>query len=250
MPEGTIPVTIPPWEALNLQLIAFPVEPKAGFNSNWWAEVTGVEPEEDIRKKNGERVVDGHYGDHGVKLEIEPLRTVWTSGPLMQAAVEDLSSVPTLGAFVPACDEFCELMGRWFAGSCPELNRIGFVGQLFLPQKTREDSYIALNDFLPSVKVDPNSSEFQYRINRKRPSAVIVGEDISRLQTWSVLRYRVDAQVGDGVQSLGGSIGCMVQLDINTPPQNKTPLQRASLPLILRELATMAKEIAVKGDIA
>ena len=238
------------WRAVNLQLVCFPVDPQIGLAANWWSNLTGIEECESTRKRM-ERVDDGAYQGRGLKMQIDLLRTVWITGPL---ATDDtipnfMDDVPTLGDFSVASDDFREVMHKWLTTDCPPIYRLSFAGHVLWKQETREAAYAKLGEFLP-MQIDPEATEFLYRINRKRPSTIIVG-DINCLRTWSALKFEMQiGLLGAAASHSHVKFGTSLQFDVNTPAERTEELPRESLCDLLDELIDMARRIADEGDAA
>ena len=54
----------------------------------------------------------------------------------------------------------------------------------------RELGYRELGRFLPAVRLDEDSSDFSYQINRPRRSTVIPELSVNRLSKWSVGKFQ------------------------------------------------------------
>jgi hypothetical protein len=110
-----------------------------------------------------------------------------------------------------------------------------------------------LDRYLRWVEIDPQSSEFLYRINRRATSTVIQGMSINRLSTWLMGKFAVLVRIVDGghpeqqIQPTE-TFACAVELDINTAPEFQGPLPHADLPRIFGELVASGVEIATRGD--
>lgn len=242
-------VNAPLWQASNLSLIAFPVEPQLSFDVNWWRTLTNSDDFESTRRKT-ERIDDGEYGDHGLKLQMNPLQTIWLSGPLNKNIATTTDGHPTLGSFESARDDFVEVMDRWLHLPLMPIKRISFTGDLLLKVPTREAAYAELDKCLPSLKVDSASSDLLYRINRKRQSNV--GDwEINRLSTWGAIEFRsMFGIVGSGTAELASNgFACALQFDVNTSGDRRQEFSPNTLPAIFRELVDLASEIARNGDI-
>jgi hypothetical protein len=210
------------WQAMQLQLITFPKAPQLNIEQNWWRDLMGEEPEEQSRKRM-ERTDQGPFHRNALVLTVDVIRVIWTVAPRIDA--ENLpEGPPLLGTFVENRVPFCDLMATWLGKECPPVTRIGFAGRFFLKTPSHEDSYRLLDAYLPGVAVDPASTDFQYRINRKRLSKAGVAELlINRLVTWSPIKFSMQVRAqGPGVEAPGvqlnssDSIGIVAELDINT----------------------------------
>ena len=237
------------WRAVNLQLICFPVDPQIGLAANWWSNLTGSDEYESNRKRM-ERVDDGAYQGRGLKMQIDILRTAWITGPLMtDETIQDvMTEIPTLGEFVAASDEFREVMHRWLVTDCPPVYRLSFAGQVLWKQENREAAYAHLGELLP-MRPDPEATEFLYRINRIRHSAIING-DINCLRTWCAAKYETQLKVnGTNTGQSHVEFDTSLQFDVNnTPADTTTAIPHEVLCALFDELIGMARRIADEGD--
>jgi hypothetical protein len=133
---------------------------------------------------------------------------------------------------------------------------VGFAGKLVLRADSHESGYAMLDRYLPEVRVYPDSSDFIYRINRKKASDAAPGILLNRLATWSFLRIvlRMRGELVGVPDSLTqhdeqSAYACSVDFDINTPAEFKEPLPHDRLPQLLAEMARHATDIAALGDI-
>jgi hypothetical protein len=240
------------WQAQLLRLTAFPVEPAAALAKEWWQEVLGQAPESSTQKKLL-RTAEGTIEGKVLTLTLDVQRIDWSFVPLVDP-LNPPSAAPALGAFPTALEE-CSGLFRQFLDRCPAISRLAFGAILLQPTEAHESGYRLLDAYLPSVQVSPSSSDFLYRINRRRPSrSVVAGLQLNRLSTWSVMQWqRQMLAVGEGgVGSLlepQGGCACRLELDINTDPTFPGPLPMEALIPLWGELVELGQEIAAKGDI-
>lgn len=253
--ESTPPLDRNEWRARHLMLIAFPVESALTQDQNWWTELTGNQPETSVRKPQG-REDAGTFGDVAVSLEIDPFRVKWTLAPKVD--VDNLpDTVPTLGPVFGRRDWLVELMGRWIQ-HCPPIKRLAFAGNLVQLVANRDEAYGRLNSYLHGVNVSADTSDFMYRLNRRRNTATgIQGLVVNRLCTW----YAVKISFGLHAVSLGSGESRDVQiqpeqdaavldLDINTIPEFSTAdLSRDQLRRVFAELVDIGLQAAEQGDV-
>jgi hypothetical protein len=126
----------------------------------------------------------------------------------------------------------------------------------------RVDSHTAgyqlVAKYLPSVDVDPETSDFLFQLNRPRKSTTLSGLKINRLAKWSVAKIQgvhlqmqgASAESGNLITGVKTSelFACRLELDINTDAGWKDTLPAESATSILGELVGLAIEIASKGD--
>lgn len=177
------------WEPTNLQLIVFPVEPLVALKKTWWEQLTGKEQFESTRKKL-EFTETGQFEDLILTVATDVTKISWSIMP--QVDTEEIAAgLPRLGPFPESLARFKTLMNRWLSAFCPPVNRIGFAGTLLQNTETKQSGYQMLGGYLPSVRIDPKSFDFSYRINRKTPSAIANPELlINRINSWSILKMQ------------------------------------------------------------
>lgn len=253
MPTTQLLPDLNEWQAMTLQLIVFPIDPAAAVQRDWWEGLTHT-PADETRRKKMERIESGKYGDLNLTVAADLQKIAWTI--YTEAQVDEVSeSLPAIGSYPVIRDRFRDTMAPWLAGDCPQIKRMGFVGALAQPVPDHEAAYRRLDEYLSVVRVDPRSSDFNYRVNRKKPSVLnIPGLIINRLSTWSALRLQAYVQtiVPPGPQQStlisDARYACMVQFDINTSPDRGEPLPREMLADLFGELVVKATEIAEHGD--
>jgi len=182
------------------------------------------------------------------------LRVSWSLNPKIDPVIQ-LSPITTIGPFPKARDLFVELMTRWVADKCPAIKRIGLAGKLVQPTADHDAGYALLGRYLPAVKVSLDTSELLYRINRRRNSASMPAFMLNRLVTWAFAKFSVQTRAGSPGDLSPKMIaenhaeGCLLEFDINTPPENQEEIPRDKLPAMIGELAALATEIAARGDV-
>lgn len=244
------------WQAQYLRCISFPVAPQNAVNQNWWRELTGADRETRVEKRR-EVEEEGTVDGIALNLSIDLLRIQWSAAPRLSA--DSLpEGFPTLGPFLQWRGWFRDLMHRWFPLS-PEIRRLAFAGVLLQPVRTRDEGYELLNSYLRWLDLDPQATDFLYRINRKVPSnSGVEGLEINRLMTWSVGRFAILVRsqlIGELAEGAGAQtdreerLACVLELDINTVPEPRDRvLPRHALPQIFDELLDRGLEIAARGD--
>ena len=244
------------WRAQNLRLIAFPTQPQYGVAQNWWHDLTGANPENILdRPQKHEREESGTFDGHILALGIDLLRIQWAVIPRVDTDKIEIADQPTiLGPFVDRQAWFRDLMDQWLQ-HCPPINRLAFTASLMQPVENQKAGHEMLDRYLRWVDIDPQSSEFLYRINRRANSAVVQGLDLNRLSTWVVAKFAVfDPTKDAGGQPQGRDsmwdewIACAVELDINTAPEFQKELPRANLAAIFGELIDAGLHLATHGD--
>jgi hypothetical protein len=242
------------WQAQNLGLIAFPVEPQLGVKQDWWRDLTGKEWEGRQDKRREVEEV-GEFEGVALKLAIDASKVQWGVFPRISPDAPP-TDLPTIGQFVDRTGWFATLMRKWLERA-PAIHRLAFSGALVQPVDNSGVGNDALNRYLRSVDIDPRSTDFVYRINRRVRSRVVPDLEINRLMTWSVTRLViVDTEIAVGGGPLGGTQvtkhetdACVLHLDINTvpAPADRT-LPGPALPDIFNELVGLGADIAARGD--
>ncbi len=241
------------WQAEHLRLTVFPVDPVAAIERDWWQEALG-QPAESSTKKKLLRWDQGVVREKAVSLTVDFQQMSWMIQPVFDP-LNPPSDLPTLGLLAEGLRNWGELFDQVIA-CIPEVLRIGFGAVLLQPVQGLEAGYGLLDAYLPDVRVSPESSDFNYRINRKRPSkSGVEGLYINRLSTWSFLRWQIQARVGTKEEApvrmahQAEGFACRVELDINTPAERQGSLPKDRLRPIWSELVDLGLEIAARGDI-
>ncbi|MBI3938396.1 MAG: hypothetical protein HY323_15575 [Betaproteobacteria bacterium] len=250
------------WRVETLRLTAFPTSTTLDISGiKWWEGVTSEQPESrNIQPRIGtlQEVGPIRGGLCNLSFEYRPPRLDWLFSPILKDK-QELTDFPTFATFPDGLNLFEEILVPWL-GQCPSANRIAFGVVLIQPVENRKAGYQLLGKYLPSVKLDADtSSDFSYQINRPRPSASgIANLRINRLSRWSVVRLSgmlVQLSVGAGqptaqvFESKKGLDACRVELDINTSPEFEGALSQEKLASVVNELVALGVEIATKGDI-
>ena len=121
----------------------------------------------------------------------------------------------------------------------------------------RQSGYVQISNYLPSLAIEPDSSDLFYQISRPRPSGTeIAGLRINRLSKWSVARLGVFniqlgpvANLSTEVRVNDESHAINAELDISTDPNSQSDLPTDGLTAVFRELVAFGSEILERGDI-
>jgi hypothetical protein len=245
--------SISDWYAESLRFTAFSSQDNGDLPlSQWWAGVTGGQPDEVVNKpKEREAVVAGRVGDATLILQHLPLRIDLRLEPAPKEAME-MIPLPNIGVLEKVSTEFAKNSANLIHQvGFPPINRMAYGAVALLPVESREKGYEQLEPYLPAVTIDPkNSSEFLYRINRLRESALgIPNLFLNRLNKWSVVTFKIFAGAPASVTMLPGRYFCRLELDINTAAEFPGELPKERLDDVLNELRTTADEIILNGDV-
>jgi hypothetical protein len=243
------------WQAQQLRLTAFPLDPVAAADANWWASTFEEPPESSTRKRGGLSLQQGPIGGYLASVIVDLERITWTFEGAIDAEQGDVPGVPiTLGPLTESLSACTRHFDR-AVERLPPTRRLAFGAALNLPVADREEGYRQLDEFLPSVQVSPESYDFRYTINRRRASkSGIQGLYVNRLSNWMVMDWRVLAsespfRPGAPVRSLARSFACRLELDVNTSGDRIDALPQESLLGIWNELVESGVEIADLGDV-
>lgn len=220
------------WQVESLRLTAFLSAPLPAVPETWWSELAGQPPDsQNTRPKEGRWQFDGAVTNPDLSnalliLRGENQRLDWLLQPAPLAEEgrpPDIESA-YVGYFPPAMTAFVGLIGSWLATASIEISRLAFGVTLRLPIDSRELGYSVLSELLP-FPLDPNSTDFLYRINHPVQSESLGdGTILNRLSTWAVVQ--IDTLV---LSVSGGHAGterlskrgqpfyaCRLEFDINT----------------------------------
>jgi hypothetical protein len=244
------------WRANQLQLVVFPMTLPANVAEDWWRLATGQDPVE-VTKKRSETTVTGPYGDGNLVLTVDQLRIFWTLTPRIDVQNPPLS-LPTIGDYPGTRDIFAELTRPWIAANCPPIKRMAFTGLLMQEADSHKDAYRLLQRYLEQfVKIDPDSTDFTYRVNRPRDSrAVTFDLRINRLSTWSAMKFSVaegsfllgSENQGVPFRTSTARYGVILHCDVNTDAERTEEIPHENIEPLFGELLDLANEIAASGD--
>lgn len=246
------------WQAENLRLSVFLVDPIDPLQTRSWEDLVGSMPDE-LRTQPPQQLVteEGPFLHGRLRVEARNNRFDWRLFPNPKQ-INPSFEFPSLGAYAALGESFRSLMLKWLDG-CPAINRIAYGAILLFPATSVSDAYKTLAALLPSVEMDiENTRDFTYRINRRRGSRCgIEGLEINRLSTWSavqiigaVVDVSASGHASARVTQLPNARNiCRLELDINTAPERMAELRKDSVTGIFNELVEMGNEIAMKGDI-
>jgi hypothetical protein len=251
------------WQVEGLRLTGFPSPAAHVQPDSWWSDLTSESPETRTSQlRMGGFKEEGAYGRGKLVLAVEPTRIDWILG----AVADEKPEAPgfrNLGQLTQTLESFQTLMDRWFEFTTfPLMQRLAFGAVLLQPVGSLQEGYRRLGLYLSSfVKLDPErSSDFLYRINRRRNSNIGIDNlQINRLSTWSVASASlvefsaaaIASGVGGSVRSFPGLtlFACRLELDINTAPEFPREYSAERSHHIFQELLELGREIAQEGDI-
>lgn len=220
-------------------------------STNWWADFTGMPPENQVvRAREGIHEYNGNFADGKLRLVNNPIRIDW-----LYTLPDNSEDRQWIGPWDSTIDQFIKPLYQWLAKS-PKVNRFALGVVSLIPVSDRVTGYKVLAKYLPNINLDPEgSSDLSYQINRPRKSIIdIPGLKINRLSKWSVASYgftsfQVNPVTPTLIQPLLDNFSCRLELDINTPSKYEGEIPVEKYKDVYSELAALAKEISIKGDI-
>jgi hypothetical protein len=181
-------------------------------------------------------------------LELGPMRIDWRLSLRDERIPPSLP--PIIGSFGIVFAPFVSLMRTWLE-QAPVIQRLALGAILLAPVEDAKAGYERLSTFLP-FKLDPNSSDFLYQINRPRPAQALDDIEINRLSKWSVARIQSLRLTMGAANPIAEAVdvltACRLEFDVNTSAKWQKALPSEALPALLDELAGLGQEIAAKGD--
>lgn len=250
------------WQAETVRMTAF-LAPSAQVKADgWWMATVGSEPDTRTSKPSrGELVETGNYLDNSLTLSVQPGRIDWILAP-SQAQIENSEiEIKTVGRFPEVADSFGHAMSAWLK-ICPPVVRLAYGSVLLERVESKEAGYRQLSKYLPSIKVDADSQDFFYQVNR--PKLLSAGKEnlkFNRLSKWSVMSFqpvRLAFSIGSpptvGPATIFAPPGSTVyagrlELDLSTPGDRQNELAHDELTAIFAQLVAFGSEIANRGDV-
>lgn len=239
------------WRVDQLRVTAFVQQNDRIKEEAWWSALFGAPPETRIvRSSEGLFQDEGPFKNGRLALLVMPGRVDWLwKSDFAADLVLDKGTLPSLGSMIESSAILSNLMNTWF-GHTPPLTRLAFAPVLDLRVSSRLDAYRLLQEYLPSVRIYPEtSSDFVYQINRPIESRALPGFSINRLSKWSALRAIMEV----GAQGKPPAVqhayhAVRLELDVNTFAEAVEPIPMGKTQEMLSELISRAQEIAEKGD--
>lgn len=208
--------------------------------ANLWQTITGLPPyNRTERPQEGLLIEEGQWNDNALTTTIRPDRIDITIG----AVASSLPILPNIGNIDIIASILNELMDK-----IPFENaiRLAFGAVLLHPEQDHYNAYQSLAEFLPHIKIDPESREFLYRINFPAQSKYDPSIEINRLRTWSVVVLRFINIVSDK-QNVKELFTTRLELDINTHQDRILSSSSVNMHQLMRELVDEAVAIAGEG---
>lgn len=226
-------------------------------HTDWWKTVTNHDPESTKSQFHGSvHTAEGVFEGGQLTLQTHPQRIDWVYS-ILPSPDEIIVNMPTLGDFDSQVNLFTRNLNPWFSMVDQlEFSRLAFGAELFQGVKTPIEGYESLTSFLNlGVKIDSDTSDFVYQINRKRKSNGSIADlIINRLSKWSVATLQVQIQdsvlaVQDSILNLTPVYANRLELDINTSPEFQNPIYANQVSTLIQEMISLGREIAKNGDV-
>jgi len=233
------------WLVASLRLTVFPAPDTDQDKILKWKEVIGEVPENSVNHpKAGVFQESGKYGKGIMTLNMAPGRIDWLFNPLIKSD-SLLDSFPNIGELSITVEQF-KLFGLAWLKSIHPLTRMAFGANLILPSESQKTAYEVLGRYLHGVKIDPDSSDFSYSINRTRPTKLALpGVKINRLSKWQAIMLLLSAN--DVTRQT--NFACNLELDINTAPSPRLEIGKDDIGPLFEEFIDLGVEIAREGDV-
>ncbi len=241
------------WQAEALRFTGFIPGVSPEFAKGVWKNLIGEDPESQTQKPRQSLISEtGPWGPGTLTIEIHPIRIDCVLRPRSLKGDEPPPEI--LGPFDDVITAYDKIIHKLLElDQFPPLTRLAYGAVLRIPVETLIDAMKLLNDFLPAVKIDPeSSSDLTYRINRKRKMRVGEKEILfNRLNTWQTIRssfISIDLAEKGTAHRQDVNLAARLDLDINTAPSEE-PFGREELIPIYSTLRELGTELAEKGDI-
>jgi hypothetical protein len=239
------------WAAQQVRLSVFSTAPIAASERDWQA-ITGQEEAETRTSIPGGRAFSGAFADGYLSFSYSGQRLDIVLSAL-EPTEKTEQTLPAIGPWPAVSDNFRAVAEKLLASTHFSVVRLAFGAVLLFPTKSREEAYKYLDDLLVSVSVDPGGmKELLFRVNWEKESSTCKDLMLNRITNWSAVRL-----VRNLMQLTGGQFavsadselqGVRLEIDNSTDHTNTRPFEKTEIVPIFRELLTMARENAEKGE--
>jgi hypothetical protein len=240
------------WRIESLRLTLFwqvPAEPGYGA----WAALTNEPPETQSSTPRSHAVhEEGPFLTGVLSTDATPERT---DVLLVVGSDASPSEIPSLGEYPGTAGSFLTICSGWLAKQDRGVKRVAFGVVARMPVASTRAGYDRLQAFLPAVTLSPDSSDFNYQINRRRTSTVEPSVQINRLSRWSVVRLQyariaLDPLFRTAPAILGDpAFACRCELDLNTVAEFTGVLDVSTVVTVIDELKMLGSELLEVGDV-
>lgn len=236
------------WQAENLRLTVFVDGPVKGSEAEWTT-LTGQEEAELRQNVPAGRVYAGEYGPGRLTLSFQGSRIdiVLTQNQ----STEIVNGLPSFGNFEDAFPAFVETALGWLESTGYSIIRIAFGGAVLQATKGFEDTNRILATYVRSAKIEDRVKDFLLRTNWPTKSKV-TGDELNRITSFGAMRIlsgQVRMGPENGEVALDDPIyAARLEIDHSTDATNVTPIERALLIPIFKELISLAHENVESGE--
>lgn len=241
------------WLVQQLGLVAFPQVSQMDSKEDWWQRVAGRSYDKKTETKRSV-VYEGLIDNNKLTLTIDASTIRWASTPKLNAEGDSEQQWPTLGDYFESKESFSGLMNLWLDGMTPALTRLAFTAVLFQPVENETEANEIFSSYLTRIDIDPNSTDFLYRVNNRYNSKEVDGLQINRLMTWSLGQMELSVReisAGQPEETPKKRISdvCALVLDINTAPSDtRDVLPSDKVVYVFRELSAIGDNTVKSGD--
>ncbi|WP_375783027.1 hypothetical protein ACE10Z_24315 [Bradyrhizobium sp. Pha-3] len=237
------------WICESLRLTAFSTG-TASITGEDWKRLTGQDEAEQEQKGGGRHIFVSNL--MGGQLSLGALGN--RCDCVLIPGVPGASGVPSLGAWPGAMYSFLEKTIPLLERMSFPVARVGFAPILLLPFPERLDAYKALTSLVKSIKHPADKlHDLHFRINWPVASKTDSTLRLNRITTWSVVQIQLQVFTPDAVNPAAFSDdithALRLELDHNTDVKHATAFDAALLAPIYRELADLALENAILGEV-
>jgi hypothetical protein len=229
------------WQVESFRATFFPTMESGADWAQMWPASIGVEAESQVRRAALRLTVqEGMWNGLKLTVSTQPERT----DIIVSRGDVEGASWPTIGTFDEVLEKFKQLLPSYFGR---QIARVAFGADLLREAADKESAYREIAAYLPSVKIDPETRDFIYQINRQKRSkhANVL---INRLNNWSVIGlHRLMINAGTFVQS-EESFACKLLLDCSSDAHNLGPFNEELTLRLFFELVEQGRDIAEYGD--
>ncbi len=240
------------WRVESLRVTIFFDQSAIISQQDWYEKCLSVTPETtEYRRAEGMQIDTGILDGHRYTLQVQRGRADWL---ITTALIVPDPTQSDLGGY-ELFPKILEGFRDWLLEIDSVIRiAIGVVGRL--QAKSKEHSYQLLQKFLPSMTIDPDSSEFNYRINRPREFEISPGQNIliNRISAWGavVLRQLQPFVIGPNnggmnLLDLGEWMRC--EIDISSDANRSEIIDPSQKRALFDKLIEICVEIFNKGDV-
>src|ERR1022692_3692633 len=177
------------WDAESLRMTAFLAQPlpAPGLDGLWQALLQEAPELVTASPRAGTKQLEGPLKLGRLMMLEQPSRVdlLRTAQNAIQAALA-ADEAMAIGPLSETVADFSPMAAKWLSALGAPVTRLALGAVLSgKAAENRSVAYHELQQYLPSVRLDPeSSSEFSYQINRPRQSRVSPGLSLNRIMKW------------------------------------------------------------------